>query len=87
VSVLRYAESRHRAPTVPGVQENGSRGGNGAGQLRQFRTGGRLDAAKPRSRTCVVIPIDAIEEQHVEMDVEIQRRAKPLDEGNRAGMG
>ena len=34
-----------------------------------------------------ILPIDAIQKQHVEMDVKIERRSKPLDQRDSAGAG
>ncbi len=54
-------------------------------QLRELSARRCLDPAKPG---CPIGAADvhAIQEQHVKMDV-VQRRAKPLDEGDRAGLG
>ncbi len=39
-----------------------------------------------KDRPCVGEAVDAIEEEHVQMQIEIGRRAEPLDEGDRASL-
>ena len=60
--------------------------GDGVRQLRELLSGGRLDPAKPGSPIGTV-DVHPIEEQHVKVDIQIERRAKALDEGDRARVG
>jgi len=58
--------------------------GDAVHELREFDTGRRLDPAEP----CPVgaIHVNTIEEQHVEMNVQIQRTAEALDERDGTGV-
>ena len=51
----------------------------------EFGAGGRLDPSKPRARTRV-LHIDAIEKQHMDVDIQIERTAEALDQGDGAGL-
>ena len=51
-------------------------------ELRLSRSGATVEA-----RPFLVEPVDAICEEHVQVDVETRRRAESLDEGDSAGAG
>ena len=55
------------------------------GQLGEFSTGRCLYPPKPGAFP--IINIDTVQEQHMEMDIQIQRRSKPLNQRDRASMG
>ena len=55
--------------------------GDGVRQLGEFLTGRRFDPAKPDS-PIEAVDVHPVKEQHVKMDIEVQRRAKALDEGD-----
>jgi len=60
--------------------------GDGVRQLGEFLTGRRFDPAKPDS-PIEAVDVHPVKEQHVKVDVEVQRTAKALDQGNRASLG
>ena len=63
----------------------GCAGGDGAQQALEFRlsrSGGTVEAGP-----FIVERVDAIHEEHVQVGVEVQRRAESLDEGDGAGAG
>ncbi|GBE07587.1 hypothetical protein BMS3Bbin11_01149 [bacterium BMS3Bbin11] len=59
---------------------------DGARQMGKLGAGGRLDPAEPGA-SIGMVSVHTIEEQHMEMDIQIECRAKPLDEGDRPGPG
>ena len=40
-----------------------------------------------KRRACLIAGIHAVKEQHVEVDVQVQRRTESLDEGDCTGLG
>ncbi len=62
---------------------------DGVGQFRQLRRCGRTGAVQARLalRTLGGVLVHAVEPQHVEVDVEIQRAAEALDQGHRTALG
>ena len=52
----------------------------------QLIVGGRVDLFE-RQLVRLVADVNAIKEQHMEMDIQVKRRAKTLDEGDGSGMG
>ncbi len=61
---------------------------DGVGQFRQLRRCGRTGAVQARLalRTLGGVLVHAVEPQHVEVDVEIQRAAEALDQGHHAAL-
>ncbi len=65
------------------LQKAANAPGDGMGQLPEFVGGRRLDPVKP-DRSVRVLDIHPIEEQHVEMDIGVERRAsRGLDRRSR----
>jgi hypothetical protein len=52
-------------------------------QLRQFATGGFIDPMEPTACTLGAIDVDTIHEQHVKVNIQIQRTAEALDQRDR----
>ena len=63
----------------------GDAGGDGVEQALEFRLG--RGAATVQAGPFIVERVDAIDEEHVQVDVEVQRRAESLDEGDGSGAG
>ena len=61
----------------------GDAGGDGAQQALEFRL--CRGAATVQAGPFIVERVDAIDEEHVQVDVEVQRRAESLDEGDGSG--
>ena len=61
----------------------GDAGGDGAQQALEFRLG--RGAATVQAGPFIVERVDAIHEEHVQVDVDVQRRAESLDEGDGSG--
>ena len=59
---------------------------DGVGELRQLRRGGGAAQARLAPRGLDVRVVHAVEPQHVEVDVEIQRAAEALDQGHHAAL-
>jgi hypothetical protein len=59
--------------------------GDGLRQFAQLGGGRRPQREKPLERSIGPGDIDPIQEQHVEVDVEVQRTDEALDQGHRAG--
>ena len=55
-------------------------------ELRKFIIGRCFDPAKPSTGSMGVVAVDSIQKQHMKMDVQVQRTAKALDQGNSAGV-
>ena len=64
-------------------QGAGDAGGNDAQQALEFRPG--RGGAAVEAGPFIVERVDAIDEEHMQVDVEVQRRAESLDEGDGAG--
>ena len=64
-------------------QGAGDTGGNGVEQALELGLGRSGDAVEPGR--FVIERVGAVEEEHVEVRVEVQRRAEALDEGDGAG--
>ena len=60
-------------------------GGDGAQQALEFRLS--RSGATVEAGPFLVERVDAIHEKHVQVDIEVQRRAESLDEGDGAGAG
>ena len=60
-------------------------GGDGAQQALEFRLG--RSGATVEAGPFIVERVGAVDEEHVQVDVEIQRRAESLDEGDGSGAG
>lgn len=60
--------------------------GDGMHPLGEFLAGRRLDPTEPGC-SIGMIDIDAIKEQHVKVDVEVQHTTEALNQGDRAGTG
>ena len=60
--------------------------GDGVRQLGEFGAGRCLDPAEP-GRPIGTIGVDAVQEQHMEMDIQVERGAKPLDQRYRSRLG
>ena len=65
------------------VQGAGDTGGDGVEQALELGLGRSGDAVEPGR--FVIERVGAVEEEHVEVGVEVQRRAEALDEGDGAG--
>lgn len=80
VSVLRIPRQR----PLP-FQVAADAPGKGLGQLRELGAGRCLHPTEAQ-RAIRTLDIDPVEEQHVEVQVQIQRAAETLDQGDRAGL-
>ena len=65
------------------LERAGDAGGDGAQQALGFRPG--RGAATVQAGPFIVERVDAVDDEHVQVDVEIQRRAEALDEGDGSG--
>ncbi len=61
---------------------------DGVGELRQLRRGGGTGAAQARlaPRGLDVRVVHAVEPQHVEVNIQVQRAAEALDQGHHAAL-
>lgn len=73
-------------PNAAAAQEDEHGPGDEGGQVVQVVEGGRLELREGRNTECI-LDVDAIEDQGVEMDVQIQRAAEALHRNHRAGDG
>jgi len=60
---------------------------DGVGELRQLRRGGGAAQARLAPRGLDVRVVHAVEPQHVEVNIQVQRAAEALDQGHRTALG